>query len=203
MQRKVLKEFGMFGFAFVLNSVLLGIALAADAFSVSLANGLNEPKMRRKKMCLIAGVFGCFQAIMPLIGYLCVRTIVNIFSYFEKLIPWIALALLGFIGGKMLIDGIKNRGGESETPAVGFAALLVQGIATSIDALSVGFTMAEYRPVEAVVSALIIAVVTFILCIFGLLIGRKVGTKLSGVASILGGCILIAIGLEIFIKGIL
>ena len=63
--------------------------------------------------------------------------------------------------------------------------------------------MAEYRPVEAVVSALIIAVVTFILCIFGLLIGRKVGTKLSGVASILGGCILIAIGLEIFIKGIL
>ena len=193
----------MFDFTFFLNSVLLGIALAMDAFSVSLANGLNEPKMPRKRMCLIAGVFGVFQALMPMLGYVCVKTIVTVFSAFEKMIPWIALALLGFIGGKMLYEGIKNRDGEAEPVAVGFMALLVQGIATSIDALSVGFTMAEYNLVQAIISALIIAVVTFFICIGGLLIGRKVGTKLSGKASILGGIILIAIGLEIFIKGIL
>lgn len=183
----------------VFNSVLLGIGLAMDAFSVSLANGLNEPGMKKRKMCGVAGMFAFFQALMPLIGWILVQTICKLFSSFEKLIPWIALILLCYIGGKMLYEGITNKDGEEEKQGVGLAALVVQGIATSIDALSVGFTISEYSFLEALSSALIIAAVTFVICMGGLYLGRKVGTALAGKAGILGGAILIFIGLEIFI----
>ena len=189
-------------FMFFFNSVLLGVGLAMDAFSVSLANGLNEPDMKRSKICGIAGTFGFFQALMPVIGWICVHTVVQYFSAFEKLIPWIALVLLLFIGGKMLIEGIKNEEEESEKSGVGFGALMVQGIATSIDALSVGFTISDYNLPMALVCAAVIAVVTFIISIAGLFIGRKFGTKLSNKAAILGGSILVFIGVEIWIKGI-
>ena len=189
-------------FIFFFNSALLGVGLAMDAFSVSLANGLNEPKMKKNKMCGVAGIFAFFQALMPMIGWVCVHMLVQYFKAFEKFIPWIALILLLFIGGKMLIDGIKNKDGEVEKTGVGLAALLVQGVATSIDALSVGFTISEYGFVMAAICALIIAVVTFIICMAGLFIGKKVGTKLSGKANILGGLILIFIGIEIFVTGI-
>ena len=186
-------------FMFFFNCILLGVGLAMDAFSVSLANGLNEPRMGRGKLCAIAGTFGFFQALMPMLGWICVHTIVQYFQTFEKLIPWIALALLGYIGGKMLYEGIQGCGDEEEPPGVGFAALMIQGVATSIDALSVGFTIAEYDVFSAVLAALIIAVVTFFICMAGLAIGKKAGTKLAGKASVLGGVILIFIGLEIFI----
>ena len=189
-------------FLFFVNSIMLGVGLAMDAFSVSMANGLNEPNMKRKKMCIVALVFAGFQALMPMIGWICVHTVVQYFAAFEKLIPWIALGLLGFIGGKMLIEGIKNNEEEVEVSGVGLSALLVQGVATSIDALSVGFTISEYGFIMAIVCALIIAVVTFFICMAGLLIGKKFGTKLSNKASILGGVILITIGIEIFVTGI-
>lgn len=185
---------------FFLNSALLGVGLAMDAFSVSLANGLNEPAMKREKMCGIAGIFAFFQAFMPMIGWVCVRTIAQTFHAFEKCIPWIALLLLLFIGGKMLLDGIRNNPEESEATGVGIGALLVQGVATSIDALSVGFTIAEYGLMMASVCALIIAAVTFIICMAGLIIGKKFGTKLSNKATIFGGIILIVIGMEIFVR---
>lgn len=186
-------------FMFFFNCILLGVGLAMDAFSVSLANGLNEPRMGRGKLCAIAGTFGFFQALMPMLGWICVHTIVQYFQTFEKLIPWIALALLGYIGGKMLYEGIQGGDEKKEHPGVGFGALMIQGVATSIDALSVGFTIAEYDVFSAVLAALIIAVVTFFICMAGLAIGKKAGTKLAGKASVLGGVILIFIGLEIFI----
>lgn len=189
-------------FVFIFNSVLLGVGLAMDAFSVSLANGLNEPHMKKKKMCEIAGVFAIFQALMPMAGWVCVHTIVQYFRTFEKFIPWIALVLLLFIGGKMLIEGIRNKEAEVEKAEVGFAALFVQGVATSIDALSVGFTIAEYGLLMALVCAAIIAVVTFFVCLAGLVIGKKFGTKFSNKAEILGGIILIVIGIEIFVTGV-
>ena len=189
-------------FLFFFNSALLGVGLAMDAFSVSMANGLNEPKMRKGKMCGIAGVFAGFQALMPMIGWICVHTIVQYFTAFEKLIPWIALILLGFIGGRMIAEGTKNGDSEEESLGLGVGALLIQGVATSIDALSVGFTIADYNWLMALVASLIIAAVTFVICMVGLVIGKKFGTKLSNKAQILGGVILIAIGLEIFITGI-
>ena len=167
---------------FVINSMLLGVGLAMDAFSVSLANGLHEPQMGRRRMGAIAGVFAGFQALMPLLGWICVHT-------------------LAYIGGKMLLEGITNKE-EEETEAVSKEGLILQGIATSIDALSVGFTIASYGPVMALVCALIIAAVTFVICWAGLVIGRTFGTRLAGKASILGGAILIFIGLEIFVSSL-
>lgn len=189
-------------FVFFFNSILLGVGLAMDAFSVSLANGLNEPKMKKPKMTLIAGVFALFQALMPMLGWICVHTIVEVFGAFEALIPWIALALLGFIGGKMLIEGIKGGDEDDGNKETTFGALLVQGVATSIDALSVGFTISEYDWFMALVCSLLIAVVTFVICTAGLIIGKKFGTKLAGKASILGGAILIFIGVEIFVSNV-
>lgn len=263
-----------FNAMFFLNSLLLGVGLSMDAFSVSLANGLNEPKMRKAKPFAIAGTFAFFQALMPMLGWLCVHTIVEKFTVFEKFIPYIALALLGFIGAKMIIECVKERknqkktaektqnstenmqnltentqaeasdmlnateialdeaesvensvGNEqnscenalktTETAAVldvtsgseqskkkklSVIALLVQGIATSIDALSVGFTIAEYKVFSALVCAAIIATVTFAISLCGVFLGRKFGVKFSGKAEIVGGIILIGIGLEIFIK---
>ena len=191
------------GLMFFVNSVLLGIGLAMDAFSVSLANGLADPAMKKKKMSLIAGVFAVFQTLMPLAGWICVHTIVEKFTAFQKFIPWIALLLLGYIGGKMLIEGIKSRNGEeSEKPAVGFGELMVQGVATSIDALSVGFTIAQLDFAQALVESVLIGAVTFVICIGGLFLGKKFGTRLSNIASILGGLILIGIGIEVFVTNI-
>lgn len=190
---------------FVSESVLLGAGLAMDAFSVSVANGLKESGMSKKKVFGIAGMFAFFQALMPLIGWICIHTIVEKFSAFEKFIPWIALLLLSFIGGKMLIEAVKkNKHPEdAEETKTGFWALVVQGIATSIDALSVGFMIATYDLLSAVICALIIAVITFALCVIGVVCGKKFGARLTNKAEIFGGIILIAIGIEIFLSGIL
>lgn len=190
-------------FLFFFRSILLGAGLAMDAFSVSLANGLNEPKMKKRRMCLIAGIFAFFQFAMPMIGWYCVSTIADYFTAFEAFIPWIALILLGYIGGSMLHEGIKHSEEDEGKSAVNFLGLLVQGVATSIDALSVGFTISDYDLLHAFLACVVIAVVTFIICMAGLFIGRKVGTKIAGKASILGGAILIFIGLEIFITGVI
>ena len=202
-------------FLFFLNSAALGVGLAMDAFSVSIANGLREPGMRRRRMTQIALVYSVFQFAMPLIGWLCVHTIVNTFTAFQSFIPWIALILLGYIGGKMLLEGI--RGGEKETgggeselsqesqslPTIGWGTLMIQGIATSIDALSVGFTISDYKAGDALLCCLIIAVITFLICMAGLLFGRKFGEKLADRATVFGGVILILIGIEIFVQGVL
>ena len=184
--------------SFFCTAIMLGVGLAMDAFSVSLANGLNEPCMKRRRMCGVAGIFAAFQFAMPMIGWICVSTVACMFAAFEKCIPWIAFILLGYIGGKMLYEGIKGEETE-ECVAVGVKALLVQGVATSIDALSVGFTIADYNWLEALLACLLIGVVTFFICYVGLGIGKKAGTKLAGKAGILGGVILIVIGLKILI----
>ena len=205
------------GWALIINSVLLGVGLAMDAFSVSLANGLNEHGMGIGRMFGIAGTFAGFQFAMPLIGWLCIHTIAERFQAFQKFIPWIALALLMFIGGKMLAEGIqenrnlrtqdssdaKSDPGASFAKRVSFTELIVQGIATSIDALSVGFTIADYNAGNALIASLIIGIVTYIICIAGLKLGTTFGTRLAGKAGILGGIILICIGLEIWLTGVI
>ncbi len=186
-------------YKFYLYALGLGISLAMDAFSVSLANGLHEPRMRTRRMCAIAATFALFQALMPVLGWICVHTVVTYFTAFEAFIPWISLALLSFIGGKMIWDCL--HGGEEDCGCgrLGIGALLLQGIATSIDALSAGFAIAEYELPATLLTAAIIAVLTFIICLSGVYLGRKSGTRLSDKAGLLGGIILIAIGLEIFI----
>lgn len=216
----------------IITSLLLGVGLAMDAFSVSLANGLAEPEMRRRRLLAIAGTFAGFQFAMPLIGWAVVHNAVSVFGIIEGYIPWIALLLLLFIGGKMLREGLSelrdrkspegnngagevqataeeaaSAGGHEEGGSVGgrltFGDLMLQGVATSIDALSVGFTIEKYRMREALGAAAVIGVVTLGICIAGLLLGRRIGTRLSGRAAVLGGVILIFIGVEIWVKGII
>ena len=187
---------------FILMSVLFGVGLAMDAFSVSMANGLAEPNMNIGRSVKIAGTFGVFQTAMPLIGWLCVHNISRTFSAFQNFIPWIALTLLSYIGGKMLYEGITNKAGEEAREEVSGSTLFIQGVATSIDALSVGFTISSYTLPEATAESCIIGLVTFVICLAGIKIGKVLGMKLSGKAEILGGVILIAIGLEIFIRSL-
>ena len=189
---------------FFVNSVLLGVGLAMDAFSVSIANALSESQMKKSRMCFIAGVYAFFQFAMPMIGWICVHTIVEYFSKFEAFIPWIALALLLWIGGKMIWEAVHGEEDEAAEVAakLTFSTLMIQGVATSIDALSVGFTIADYGFLMALVASLIIAGVTFVICMTGLLIGKKAGDKLGAKATLFGGLILVGIGIEIFVKGV-
>ena len=189
-----------FGITFFISNILLGVGLAMDAFSVSLANGLNEPCMRKRKMCCVAGTFAFFQAFMPLTGWICVHTMLQYFKAFGVLIPWIALALLGYIGVSMICEGVKNEGDACSGKGIGLWGLFIQGIATSIDALSVGFVISDYDFTSALLASLLIGLVTFVICMIGLFIGRKAGMKFAGKAGILGGVILILIGIEIFVS---
>ena len=191
-------------FAFFAQSALLGLGLAMDAFSVSLSNGLREPAMGRRRMCAMAGVYALFQYLMPLLGWVFVHTAVELFRSLERLIPWIAFLLLGWIGGKLLLEGLRERRAEQPAPKQrpGLRELLIQGIATSIDALSVGFTIERYDLAAANLASLIIGGVTFVVCVLGLILGRRAGTRLSRHASVLGGVILIAIGFRILLEGL-
>ena len=202
-------------------AALLGVGLAMDAFSVSLANGLADRNMKTGRMLAIAGTFAGFQFAMPMIGWFFVHYAEEKLEWFGGLVPWIALGLLLYIGGKMLKEGIEENREKKEAPAalaeaeekadekegapgskLSAGELVMQGIATSIDALSVGFTIATYSLLQALSSSVIIGVVTLVICVIGLRIGRRLGTVLAGKASILGGIILICIGLEIWIKGV-
>ena len=185
---------------FVIKSLLLGVGLAMDAFSVSLVSGLSEPRMKVGRMCGIAGVFAAFQAMMPMIGWVCVHSLVSYFNAFSPFIPWIAFGLLAFIGGKMLIEGLKPCEGECQLTRMSVGMLMLQGVATSIDALSVGFTISDYNLMEALGAVSIIAVVTFIICLGGIFLGKKFGNCLAGKANMLGGLILIGIGCWMLIK---
>lgn len=191
----------------ILTGIGLGIGLAMDAFAVSMSNGLKENKMKLKKILLIAITFGIFQGVMPLIGYLVGYSLIE---YIDKFVPWIALALLGFLGIKMIIDGIKEikEGNKDDDVCpcencLSVKVLLVQAIATSIDALSAGLSFSNYKIIDAVIVVSIVAIITTIICIAGVYIGKKFGTKLSKYAAFIGGAVLIIIGLEIFLTGIL
>ena len=184
---------------FIINSILLGVGLAMDAFSVSLANGLAEPRMGLPRMTIIAGTYGFFQFAMPMIGWFCVHTMIEYFKSFEPFVPWIALVLLLYIGGGMIRDA-RSSGEDEETGRLSYAMLFMQGVATSIDALSVGSPIAEYDTMTALLCSLIIAVVTFLICVAGLVLGKRFGMLLSSRAQILGGIILIGIGIEIVVS---
>lgn len=207
----------------ILTSIPLGVGLAMDAFAVSMTNGLNEPKMKHGKALLIAFMFALFQALMPMIGWICVSLVAKQFAAFAAWVPYIALVLLLIIGGKMLFEGIKHNKESKKQPVaengsnddiaeekvptkpLTFVALLVQAVATSIDALSTGFSLADIAGNvwwQALISAGIIAVVTFGISAAGVYIGKKFGDKLGSKAEIVGGVILIAIGVEIFVTGV-
>ncbi|MBQ8787469.1 MAG: manganese efflux pump [Oscillospiraceae bacterium] len=177
---------------------LIGIGLSADAFSVAVCKGLNMRKFNLKHAYIIALFFGSFQAIMPLIGYLLGT---NFADYIEAFDHWIAFVLLGFIGGKMAIEAIRDKDEEEEekTDVLKIGELTIMAIATSIDALAVGITFA-FLKVNILLSVLLIGVTTFALSLAGVLLGNKFGAKYKSKAELAGGIILVLIGVKILLE---
>ncbi len=199
-------------FAIFISVFLSGVSLAADAFAVSICDGMVYRNLNKGKTVAIPLTFGLFQAFMPIIGFYVGLLFLDQIAAFDH---WIAFALLVFIGGKMCFDGIKElKATEEELKPKKFSVVevLVQGIATSIDALAVGFSLnamlegLENTQLWAWVSVAIIGVVTFVIAFCGIIIGIKVGKlfrKKASVAEIIGGLVLIAIGIKIVIESYL
>ena len=194
--------------------ILSGISLAMDAFAVSICDGMVYRNLTKGKAVVMPTVFGLFQAVMPIIGFY-IGMAFNQIDAFDAVDHWIAFALLFIIGGKMIYDGIKElRAKEEELKIKQFSLpeVLVQGVATSIDALFVGFSLnAMLEGVSNVqawawISVGIIGLITFIISLIGVIIGVKVGQlfrKKASVAEIIGGLVLIGIALKILIEGLL
>lgn len=195
----------------LLSSMALGIGLAVDASIISMANGMNDQLMRKKRMFIIAAMFSIFQGLMPIIGYIIGHTAYTALDFIEKyhILPIISLIILSILGLIMLIPGIKyvitrdeiDLKFERDTK-IPFKIIFNQAIATSIDALSVGVVISNYTVSEAIICVVIIALVTFAICLPSVLIGKKIGLKLGPFNQIVGGIILIIIGLVIFFTGI-
>ena len=179
---------------------LLGIGLAMDAFAVSVCKGLGMRRLNKKQTLIIGLYFGGFQALMPLIGWL-------LGSQFQKYITsidhWIAFILLSFIGGKMMIDAIREWN-EEETVDVIDAPLdhknmLVLAVATSIDALAVGITFA-FLDTPIIEAITIIGITTMIISIIGVVVGNFFGSRYKSKAEFIGGLILVLLGLKILLE---
>lgn len=183
----------------IIESILLAIAMAMDAFALSITNGLTEPNMKKKKMLLIGIVFGGFQALMPLMGYLVGSIFEKWINYF---VPVIGFIILTYLGIHMIKEACSSYE-EDTKPIIGFKALFLQGIATSIDALSVGFVYSNRVIHQALITFLLIGLITFGLCSIAVWIGKKFGSKFSNKAEIVGGIILIGIGLKFIIEFII
>lgn len=187
-----------------LELLLLAIGLAMDAFAVSIGNGLSMKKQNLKAALAIAFSFGLFQALMPTLGYFLGSAFEEVIRRFDH---YIALIFLGFIGGKMIFDGIKEliadkKGNAEELPEfkLTFGKLLIQAIATSIDALIVGVSFAALPDVNIWTAVLLIGTVTFAISLAGVFSGKKFGQLLGSKAEIFGGIILVGIGLKVFIE---
>ncbi len=188
--------------------VFIGVGLSMDAFAVGMTDGMAEPRMRILKIFLIAGAFGLFQFLMPVLGYYLGSVFTALVA---KIAPWLSFAILAFLGGKMIFDFImehRKKGEEVPAHPTGAVKLLVQAVATSIDALAVGVTLlaaetSQGLPFHVTLCALVIGAITFALSIAAVFIGKKAGDKFSDKAQLLGGVILVAIGLKILIEGLI
>ncbi len=191
------------GLTFLLSSVLFGLGLAVDAFLISLSNGMSGTRIKRGKLCADAALFAVFQFIAPLAGWLLVKTVAQRFAVIEELLAVAALAVLLFLGIKMVAEGLKKQpqplivSKESKC-----APLLVQAMATSVDALSVGLAIAGYGWQTALVGSAIISLITFAAYTAGHFVGRKFGNVFVGGASIAGGVIFIIMAAEMFLSGV-
>lgn len=201
-------------FGILLSVILTGVSLAMDAFAVSICDGMVYRKLNKTKGVLIPLTFGIFQAVMPIIGFY-VGLAFSKIDVFDKFDHWIAFALLFIIGAKMVYDGIKElrlKEEELKIKEFSFPEVLVQGVATSIDALFVGFSLNSILEgvnnvqLWAWISVCIIGVITFAISLSGLIIGVKVGKlfkKKACIAEIIGGAVLVGIGLKILIQGLI
>ena len=197
----------------IISVLLSGVSLAIDAFAVSVCDGMVFRNLNKVKAVSIPLTFGIFQAIMPIIGFY-IGTLFAQFEKFDLYDHWIAFALLAILGGKMIFDGIKDlkskKAEEIEVKNFSYVNVLIQGVATSIDALFFGFTLntiiGGLSPVQtwAWISVVIIGVITFIISLTGVIIGVRVGKlfkEKASVATIVGGAILILLAVKMVLSG--
>lgn len=177
--------------------ILVAIGLSMDAAAVSISNSLCIRKVSLKHILQMAVIFAIFQGIMPLIGYYAANAFADTINQFDH---WIAFVLLAVIGGKMLYDALTSElTQDCSIFSLTFKLLLLQAIATSIDALAVGVSFSALK--VYIISAIsIISIITFICCTIAILVAKRFGNLLGKRADIVGGIILIAIGLKIFIE---
>jgi len=180
----------------VIELFILAVGLSMDAFAVSICIGLTIPKLSLKKPVIVGLYFGLFQAVMPLIGYLTASLFAAMIAAYDH---WIAFALLCFLGAKMIIGSLKKDDCPCDEASLKPAAMLPLALATSIDALAVGASLA-FLNVNILPAVSLIGATTFIISIAGVMIGNKFGAKFQSKAEFLGGAILILIGLKILIE---
>ena len=180
----------------------IAVALAMDAFAVSVATGISQSGINRRRSVALSGTFGAFQMIMPMIGWLIVSVSVRLVSVIEKAVPWIAAAVLILLGIKMICESFKQDGGETAVKP-GIAGALYAALMTSIDALSVGPTMAEMSFLYVLTESAVIGIVTFAVCLAGFFAGRKIGGIAERRSGLIGGIILILVGIRFFIGGVI
>lgn len=183
--------------------IMIGVGLAMDAATVSISNGLANPKMKFLKIILIALVFGVFQGLMPLLGYLAGNLFADVIG---SIAPWVALILLGLIGGKTIVGALKKKEEVEENKELSFKELLLQGVATSIDAFAVGITFLGLKQsgdmsISIYIAVSIIAIVTLIISFVAVMIGKKFGQIFKNKAELVGGIILVILGIKIFVEG--
>ena len=192
---------------------MLGVGLSMDAFAVALCKGLAMRQWDHRYGLVIAGAFGFFQALMPLLGWLAGT---SFYKYIEAFDHWVAFGLLLIVGGKMIYDAVKEMRHPEEEQEQAFSLrigeLLVLAVATSIDALAVGLSFAMLGMRSAVspsgsmgiwISILIIGLTTFCLSYAGALIGKQFGTRLKAKAELAGGIVLVALGVKILLEHLL
>lgn len=185
----------------IINSFILGLGLAMDAFSICVANTMDDKYNNNVKTVIMPLIFGFFQFLMPLIGYLFVNVLSDNISIINNCIHIISFLVLSYIGIKMIYKSIvdKKKDIKDTQDNSSFKLILIQGVITSIDALSAGFAFSSYNIQSTIIASVVIGIVTFIMCVIGANIGRKVGTILTDNAKIYGGIILILIGLRIYL----
>ncbi len=176
---------------------MTSVGLSADAFAASLCQGLSMKRLKIKSALTVAGLFGLFQALMPLIGYFCASFFAG---YIERFDHFIAFGLLGFLGIKMIADAVKEKNSSVEMPKCGIKQLVILAIATSIDALAVGIMFASFASFNIFPAVILIGAVTFTLSFVGVGIGFKFGVKMKMGAGIAGGAVLIVIGAKILLE---
>ena len=181
----------------VFEIVILGLALAMDAFAVTISNSFAYPKISRTRSLSMPLAFGFFQFLMPVVGFVLGQLVSDFITQYAGIITF---AILGFIGGKMIWDAFhEEEGEEASEQTLTMPVLLFQAVATSIDALAVGVTFA-FLDVSIVPAVLLIGATTFVCSAVGVKIGNVFGNRFQSKAEFLGGLVLIAIGLKILIE---
>ena len=180
----------------LLEVIFIGIGLAIDAFAVSVCKGLSIKSISFKKSCTIAMYFGAFQAIMPTLGFMFGGAFQGLIIDYDH---WIAFILLAIIGIKMIKDAIVDQNDDEKNDDISVKTMLILAIATSIDALAVGITFSFFK-IDIIKAVAIIGIVTFILSLIGVKIGKRFGDKLERKAEVFGGVILVLIGIKILIE---